>query len=163
MNVTAVGGQTELGRIGRSIEEIATEKTPLQRQINLFVIRMAWIGVGAFVLVWGVNYARSGNWITALLFGLTLAMAILPEEIPVAFSSFMALGAARLSRMGVLTKQPQTVESGHRHLPRQDWNAHAGRDDPRADLRRRVGQSCPMARPSDRLAGICADVRLPGQ
>ncbi|WP_229374723.1 cation-translocating P-type ATPase [Fibrella rubiginis] len=38
-------------------------------------------------------------------------MSILPEEIPVAFSSFMALGAARLGRMGVLTKQPQTVES----------------------------------------------------
>ena len=111
MSVTAVGGQTELGKIGRSIEEITAEKTPLQKQINQFVMRMAWIGAAAFVLVWGVNYARSGNWVTALLFGLTLAMAILPEEIPVAFSSFMALGAARLSRAGVLTKQPQTVES----------------------------------------------------
>ncbi|GAB3642642.1 cation-translocating P-type ATPase [Spirosoma arcticum] len=111
LTVTAVGAQTELGKIGRSIATIPTEKTPLQRQINQFVIRMAWIGLGAFVLVWGINYARSGDWITALLFGLTLAMSILPEEIPVAFSSFMALGAARLSRMGVLTKQPQTVES----------------------------------------------------
>ncbi len=111
LTVTAVGMQTELGRIGRSIGSILTEKTLLQRQINQFVIRMAWIGVGAFALVWGINYARSGDWLTALLFGLTLAMAILPEEIPVAFSSFMALGAARLSRMGVLTKQPQTVES----------------------------------------------------
>ncbi len=109
--VTAIGGQTEIGRIGRSIDTIQTEKTPLQRQINQFVIRMAWIGAVAFVLVCGVNYAHSGDWITALLFGLTLAMSILPEEIPVAFSSFMALGAARLSRMGVLTKQPQTVES----------------------------------------------------
>lgn len=111
LRVTAVGGQTELGRIGHSIDSIQTEKTPLQLQISRFVIRMAWIGAGAFALVWGVNYARSGDWVTALLFGLTLAMSILPEEIPVAFSSFMALGAARLSRMGVLTKQPQTVES----------------------------------------------------
>ncbi|QDK78563.1 cation-translocating P-type ATPase [Spirosoma sp. KCTC 42546] len=111
LRVTAVGSQTELGRIGQSIDTIQTEKTPLQLQISRFVIRMAWIGAGAFALVWGVNYARSGDWVTALLFGLTLAMSILPEEIPVAFSSFMALGAARLSRMGVLTKQPQTVES----------------------------------------------------
>ncbi len=111
MTVTAIGGQTELGKIGKSIAEIPTEKTPLQRQINQFVIRMAWIGLAAFALIWGVNYARSGDWVTALLFGLTLAMSILPEEIPVAFSSFMALGAARLSRAGVLTKQPQTVES----------------------------------------------------
>ena len=111
VTITTVGGQTELGKIGRSMDAIPTEKTPLQRQINQFVVRMAWIGVGAFALVWGVNYARSGDWVTALLFGLTLAMSILPEEIPVAFSSFMALGAARLSRAGVLTKQPQTVES----------------------------------------------------
>ncbi len=110
-SVSAVGNQTQLGRIGQSLATIATEKTPLQRQIGQFVGRMAWIGFVAFVLVCGVNYARSGDWVTALLFGLTLAMSILPEEIPVAFSSFMALGAARLSRAGVLTKQPQTVES----------------------------------------------------
>ena len=109
--LTAVGKQTELGQIGQSLAAIATEKTPLQYQINQFVGRMAWIGFVAFAVVCGVNYARSGDWITALLFGLTLAMSILPEEIPVAFSSFMALGAARLSRAGVLTKQPQTVES----------------------------------------------------
>ncbi len=111
LTVTAVGTGTKLGRIGQSMEAITTEKTPLQLQVNRFVLRMAWVGAAAFALVWGVNYAHSGNWVTALLFGLTLAMSILPEEIPVAFSSFMALGAARLSRLGVLTKQPQTVES----------------------------------------------------
>lgn len=111
LTITAVGSQTQLGRIGQSLETIIPEKTPLQLQVNQFVRRMAWVGVAAFALVWGVNYAHSGNWVTALLFGLTLAMSVLPEEIPVAFSSFMALGAARLSRQGVLTKQPQTVES----------------------------------------------------
>ncbi|GHB61762.1 cation-translocating P-type ATPase [Persicitalea jodogahamensis] len=109
--LSAVGQQTELGRIGQSLIAIPTEKTPLQVQINQFVGRMAWIGFVAFALVCGINYARSGDWVTAVLFGLTLAMSILPEEIPVAFSSFMALGAARLSKAGVLTKQPQTVES----------------------------------------------------
>ena len=111
LTLTAVGAQTQLGLIGRSMDDIATEKTPLQVQVRQFVLRMAWVGAAAFALVWGVNYAKSGDWVTALLFGLTLAMSILPEEIPVAFSSFMALGAARLSRLGVLTKQPQTVES----------------------------------------------------
>ena len=111
LTVSAVGVLTELGKIGRSLDAIQPEKTPLQLQISQFVIRMAWIGAGAFALVWGINYLRSGDWVTALLFGLTLAMSILPEEIPVAFSSFMALGAVRLSRMGILTKQPQTVES----------------------------------------------------
>ena len=111
INITAVGLQTALGKIGKSIESISSEKTPLQLQVNRFVLNMAWIGIAAFILVFGFNFFRSRDWVTALLFGLTLAMSILPEEIPVAFSSFMALGAARLSRMGVLTKQPQTVES----------------------------------------------------
>ena len=111
LTITAVGAGTRLGLISQSMASIEPEKTPLQRQVTQFVARMAWVGVGAFALVWGVNYAKSGDWVTALLFGLTLAMSILPEEIPVAFSSFMALGAARLSRLGVLTKQPQTVES----------------------------------------------------
>ncbi len=111
ITVTAVGPSTALGLIGKTLAGISTEKTPLQLQINRFVLRMAWIGLVAFLLICGINYARSGDWVTALLYGLTLAMSILPEEIPVAFSSFMALGAARLSRAGVLTKQASTVES----------------------------------------------------
>ncbi len=111
VQVSAVGDQTELGKLGRSLQTIEVEKTPLQLQISRFVQRMAFVGFGAFALVWGINFAQSGNWATSLLLGLTIAMSVLPEEIPVAFSSFMALGAARMVKFGVLTKQPQTVES----------------------------------------------------
>lgn len=109
--VQAVGVATELGKLGRSLQTIELEKTPLQQQISQFVGRMAVIGVVAFGFVWGINFVRSGDWATSLLLGLTIAMSVLPEEIPVAFSSFMALGAARMVRFGVLTKQPHTVES----------------------------------------------------
>ncbi|RRB00008.1 cation-translocating P-type ATPase [Larkinella rosea] len=111
VRVTSVGTQTEVGKLGHTLQSIKVEKTPLQRQINGFVQRMAWVGFGAFALVWGINYSHSGDWATSLLLGLTIAMSVLPEEIPVAFSSFMALGAARMIRLGVLTRQPQTVES----------------------------------------------------
>ncbi len=111
VQVTAVGEATGLGRLGRSLEDVEVEKTPLQRQINQFVFRMAIAGFIAFAVVWAVNFARNGDWVASLLLGLTLAMAVIPEEIPVAFSSFMALGAARMVKFGVLTKQPQTVES----------------------------------------------------
>lgn len=111
LEVIAIGFDTEMGRLGRSLETIVTEKTPLQQQIQRFVQRMAVIGLVAFALVCALNYARSGDWMTSLLFGLTMAMTVLPEEIPVAVSSFMALGAVRLTRVGVLAKQPQTVES----------------------------------------------------
>ena len=92
IQINAVGVNTEIGKLGRSLQTITSEKTPLQQQIHQFVNRMALGGLGAFLLVWAVNFARSGDWVTSLLFGLTMAITILPEEIPVAFSSFMALG-----------------------------------------------------------------------
>ncbi|WP_343700919.1 cation-translocating P-type ATPase [Chitinophaga sp.] len=109
--VTAVGSQTELGKIGRSLEEIRVEKSPLQKQISSFVTKMAIAGAGVFLLVWGINFYHSGNVLDSLLKGLTLAMSILPEEIPVAFTTFIALGAWRLMQMGIIVKQTQTVET----------------------------------------------------
>ncbi|MBC3787982.1 cation-translocating P-type ATPase [Spirosoma utsteinense] len=111
VQISDVGEATTLGRLGKSLQTIEVEKTPLQIQIGRFVQRMAFAGFGAFALVWGINFAHTGDWAMSLLLGLTIAMSVLPEEIPVAFSSFMALGAARMVQFGVLTKQPQTVES----------------------------------------------------
>lgn len=108
---TAIGRETALGKIGKSLEKIQESKTPLQLQINSFVQRMAGFGILAFLIVWGVNYYQTGNILDGLLNGLTIAMSVLPEEIPVAFATFMALGAYKLIRNGVLAKDPQTVES----------------------------------------------------
>ena len=109
--VVAVGWQTALGRIGKSLDTVRQSKTPLQLQIGSFVKKMAAFGSLAFLLVWGINYAQSGSLLGGLLNGLTLAMSVLPEEIPVAFATFMALGAWKLMKGGVLAKDPITVES----------------------------------------------------
>ena len=91
--VTAVGNETKLGKIGKSIESIDEEKTPLEMQIRNFVRKMVIAGAVVFIIVWGINYFLIHDVIDSLLKALTLAMSILPEEIPVAFSTFMALGA----------------------------------------------------------------------
>ncbi len=109
--VTAIGNKTELGKIGKSLESIQEEKTPLERQIANFVKHMSIWGGVAFVLVWGINYLKSYDILDSLLKALTLAMSVLPEEIPVAFTTFMALGAWRLMKMGIVVKQMKTVES----------------------------------------------------
>lgn len=111
MRVVAVGQHTRFGQIGRSLAEMPPEKTPLQRQIQDFVRKMVIAGIGAFVIVVGFNLYESGNFNQSFLQGLTLAMSILPEEIPVAFSTFQALGAYRLLRKQVIVKQPQYVET----------------------------------------------------
>lgn len=109
--VTAVGPATRFGKIGVSLQEVTVEKTPLQQQIRRFVKLMVMAGIVAFVIVIGFNYSLSGNLNAAFLQGLTLAMSILPEEIPVAFTTFLALGAYRLLKRKVIVKQPQYVET----------------------------------------------------
>jgi Ca2+-transporting ATPase len=109
--ITATGNNTKLGKIGSSLESIAEEKTPLENQIGNFVKKMAITGAIVFMIVWAINYWHSQNLLNSLLLSLTLAMSILPEEIPVAFTTFMALGAWRLMKLGIVVKQMKTVET----------------------------------------------------
>ena len=109
--VIAVGHSTEFGKIGLSLSEIESEKTPLQKQIRSFVKSMVAFGSVAFLAVWIINYWLTKNILHSLLHGLTLAMSVLPEEIPVAFSTFMALGAYHLYKLKVIARTPQTVET----------------------------------------------------
>ena len=109
--VTAVGEQTKLGQLGKSVQNIQKEKTPLQKQINTFVKWMALAGGIIFLIIWGINFFQSRDILDSLLKGLTIAMSVLPEEIPVALVTFMALGAWRLMRMGIIVKETSTVEA----------------------------------------------------
>ena len=111
MEVSATGKMTRLGKISGSLQEIGEEKTPLQKQIGDFVRKMAAWGILVFFIVWAINFYKSADVFDSLLKGLTLAMSVLPEEIPVAFSTFMALGAWRLMRLGIIVKNTRTVET----------------------------------------------------
>jgi Ca2+-transporting ATPase len=109
--VTAIGNQTNLGKIGDSLETIIEEKTPLQIQIGKFVKMMSLIGLVIFGIVWAIQIYRTNLIVDSLLKALTMAMSLIPEEIPVAFTSFMALGAWRLMKLGIITKHAKTVET----------------------------------------------------
>lgn len=109
--ITKIGNVTELGKIGKSLESIKEEKTPLELQISNFIKKMVFSGTIVFLIVWAINYIQSYNVLDGLLKALTLAMSILPEEIPIAFVTFMALGAWRLMKMGIVVKQMKTVET----------------------------------------------------
>jgi Ca2+-transporting ATPase len=109
--VSKIGPETEIGKLGSSLLSIKEEATPLQIQIEKFVKAMAIIGIVIFLLVWAVYFWKTHNLLNSLLKGLTLAMSILPEEIPVAFTTFMALGSWRLMKEGVIVKKIRTVET----------------------------------------------------
>ena len=109
--VTAIGIQTKMGAIGKSLQDIPDQRSPLQIKINSFVRLMAYAGGVIFILIGIINYFRSHDFVDSLLKALTIGMSILPEEIPVAFVTFMALGAWRLGQLGVIVKDTKTVET----------------------------------------------------
>lgn len=108
--VTATGERSALGRIGKSLESIGAEDTPVQKETRGVVKRVAIGGLGLAVALAGIDLAATGDWLKALLAGLTLAMAILPEELPVILTLFLGLGAWRLSREKVLARQIPAIE-----------------------------------------------------
>jgi len=108
--VMATGGRTEIGKIGISLEWIEEEETSLQRQTKSIV---RWFALGGLVLcalVVAILGRQTGDWLQGLLAGLTLAMAILPEEFLVVLTIFLAIGAWRISRRNVLTRRAPTIE-----------------------------------------------------
>lgn len=110
VTITATGNHTRLGKLGISIGSAPVQRTRLQEQVQKAVRRLALLGAVAFLIIFVLTFIKSGNVAGSLLSALTLAMAALPEEIPVSFTSFMALGAYYLSRRGIISRQPQIIE-----------------------------------------------------
>lgn len=109
--ILSTGAQTEFGRIGRALREQDPPRTRLQREFDRLVIVFAVIALTAATLVVVVYGATRGNWLEGALAGITAALAVIPEEFPVVFSVFLALGAWRLSRYRVLARRPPVIES----------------------------------------------------
>ena len=108
--VIATGERSALGRIGKSLEALGMTDTPIQRETQRIVKRVAIAGLLLACLLAIAYRVSTGLWLPALLAGLTLAMAILPEELPVILTLFMGLGAWRLSREKVLARRIPAIE-----------------------------------------------------
>jgi Ca2+-transporting ATPase len=109
--VTSIGAGTKIGEIGKSIQNNAREKTKLESQTAQLVTRVAWVAAVICVLFFLLYALTRGNWLEGFLAGLTLAMAILPNELPAVLTIFLALGAWRLSRRRVLTRKLAAIEN----------------------------------------------------
>lgn len=109
--VTATGMRSEIGRIGTALESLTAEPSPLRRQTARLVQVLAVLAVVASLgLVLAVGLQR-GDWLGALLAGIALAMALLPQEFSVVLTVIPALGAWRLSKDKVLTRRIGAIET----------------------------------------------------
>ncbi|HET7785742.1 MAG TPA: cation-translocating P-type ATPase [Myxococcales bacterium] len=113
--VMATGARTQLGRIGKSLQTVEPEPTPLQIATGGLVRTLAIAGLSlSAILVVAHALLKGGSaaaWRDGALAGIALAMAILPEEFPVVLTVFLALGAWRISRSRVLTRRIAAVET----------------------------------------------------
>ncbi len=109
--VTATGPKSELGKLATVVAEEHAPRTPLQREVDTLVRRLTFVGAGLCLTLMAVMGLAYGQWLKGLLAGLTLAMAMLPEEIPLVLSVFVTLGAWRLSKAGVLARNSAALEA----------------------------------------------------
>ena len=109
--VRATGVHTEVGKIGKSLQALEQEATPLQKETRRLVRDLAVLGLSLCLIVIVVYGLTRGDWLHGSLAGITLAMAMLPEEFPVVLTIFLALGAWRISKSQVLTRHVPVVET----------------------------------------------------
>lgn len=109
--VRSTGIHTEMGNIGKALQTVKVEGTRLQIEVGRLVRRVAILGLALCVLVVILYGLTRGNWLQGFLAGITLAMAMLPEEFPVVLTIFLALGAWRLSKMKVLARRVPVIET----------------------------------------------------
>ncbi len=108
--IKATGAKSEIGKIGKALLAVQPEETRLQRETKSIVktfFVVALVFFAAIVVVYGLTRR---DWLNGLLTGLTMAMAMLPEEFPVVLTIFLALGAWRISQKKVLARKMAAVE-----------------------------------------------------
>lgn len=106
-----IGVNTEMGKIGKSLENIVQEKTNLEKETNTIVRYVAFAAVALSILVVLIYSFVSNNILSSILAGISLAMALIPEELPVVLALFFGLGAWRMSKQQVLARNRKAIQA----------------------------------------------------
>ena len=109
--VIKTGVATRYGAIGKKLAQVQTRPSPLQRKTARLVKLFGFLGLLACLAIAGITYAHDGNLMASLLIGLTLAISVIPEELPVVLTVFSAIGAYRLTKRQALVRDINIIES----------------------------------------------------
>jgi Ca2+-transporting ATPase len=111
MIITATGKHTEYGHIGRLIAETPDGATPLQRVIAHMFRILAIVALLFCLGVIALELIHGHGWAAAILAGVSLAMAAIPEEFPIVFTLYLSLGVWRMARLHALVRRLAGVET----------------------------------------------------
>lgn len=109
--VSATGPRSQMGQIGQALQTVRAEESPLRRQTRSLVHRLAWLSLLLCLTLVLLQGLTRGDWLQALLAGIALAIAMLPQEFTVVLTVLPALGAWRLSHEQVLTRRIAAIET----------------------------------------------------
>lgn len=109
--VTATGRATRYGRIGGLLAEMTAPPTPIERSIRRLILQISAIVAVVCIVVVVVGRLHGDVWPVAIIAGVSLAMAAVPEELPMVYTLYLALGAWRLSRDRALVRRLGSVET----------------------------------------------------
>ena len=109
--VVATGMRTEFGAIARMLQTIEEERTPLQENLDRVGRALARAALGVVALIMALGLLRGQPWLEMLIFGLALAVAVVPEALPAVVTISLALGVQRMVRRNALIRRLPAVET----------------------------------------------------
>ncbi|HEX2716377.1 MAG TPA: cation-translocating P-type ATPase [Gemmatimonadaceae bacterium] len=109
--VTDTGVATEVGRIGAMMSEVREAPTPIERRLDALGAQLIWLALGVAVLVGALAFARGAPLGDVLATAIALAVAAVPEGLPVIATIAMGVGVRRMARRNAIVRRLPAVES----------------------------------------------------
>jgi Ca2+-transporting ATPase len=109
--VAATGMQTEFGRIAGLLQQVETEKTPLQKNLDKVGTALARAAMVIVLIIVVLGMFRGQSFIEMLIFGIALAVAVVPEALPAVVTISLALGVQRMAKRHALMRRLPVVET----------------------------------------------------
>jgi Ca2+-transporting ATPase len=109
--VVATGMQTEFGKIAQLLQTVETGKTPLQENLDKVGRLLARVGIAVVVLIVGLGLFRGQPFLEILIFGIALAVAVVPEALPAVVTISLAIGVQRMVKRNALIRRLSAVET----------------------------------------------------
>ncbi len=109
--VAATGMNTEFGKIARMLQTIETGKTPLQENLDRVGHMLARAAIAVVAVIVAVGLFRGQQFVEMLIFGIALAVAVVPEALPAVVTISLAIGVQRMVKRHALMRRLSAVET----------------------------------------------------
>ena len=109
--VVRTGMDTEMGKIAESIESVEDDETPLQKRLDRLGRRLGILTLIISGIIIAFGFIRGGNLLEMIMVGVSLAVAAVPEGLPIVVTISLALGIKKMVRQNALMKRLSSVET----------------------------------------------------